>query len=60
MNIENLKVGDCIEFKACTRSHFRKAIRKITKIDWIGVRVRYHGCGDFALYSHEIIRKIGE
>ena len=59
MNIRGLKVGDRIEFKACTRSHYRKAIRKITGINANGrVEVRYHGWGDFQLYSREIIRKV--
>ncbi len=58
MDTRKLKVGDRIEFKACTRSHYRKAIRIITEIDEIAVRVRYHGYGDFALYPSEIIRKV--
>lgn len=59
MNIKNLKIGDRIEFKACTRSHYRKAIRKITDIDGYGrICVRYHGYGDFVLRPHEIIRKV--
>ena len=58
MNIRNLKVGDRIEFKACTRSDYKKAIRVITGIQNGRVEVRYHGYGDFQLYSREIIRKI--
>lgn len=58
MDIRHLKVGDRIEFKACTRSHYRKAIRIITEI-WDGrICVRYHGYNDFALYPREIIRKV--
>ena len=60
MDIRNLRVGDRIEFKACTRSHYRKAIRIITGFcEWNGnVEVRYHGWGDFQLRSREIIRKV--
>ena len=59
MNIKGLKVGDRIEFKACTRSHYRKAIRKITEIDMRGrICVRYHGHGDFVLRPSEIIRLV--
>ena len=58
MNIRGLKVGDRIEFKACTRSDHKKAIRIITGINDGRVEVRYHGYGNFQLYSHEIIRKV--
>ncbi len=58
MNIRGLKVGDRIEFKACTRSDYKKAVRVITSIDGGRVCVRYHGYGHFALFSCEIIRKV--
>lgn len=58
MDTRNLKVGDRIEFKACTRSHYKKAIRIITDIYDGTICVRYHGYGDFVLRSHEIIRKV--
>ena len=59
MDTRKLKVGDRIEFKACTRSHYRKAVRVITEVGKRGrICVRYHGYGDFALYDSEIIRKV--
>lgn len=55
-----IEKGDRIEFKVATRSHCRKAIRKVKKVErqhgW--VEVGYHGWPDFAVKAHEILRVI--
>lgn len=61
MDTSKLKVGDRIEFKASTRSDYKKAIRVITEIDTRGrICIRYHGYNDFMLYPSEVIRKVDD
>lgn len=52
--IENIKVGDYITFKAATRSHFRKATRKVVGLGETGPRVGYHGWPNFVVRWSEI------
>jgi len=58
MDLRKLKVGDVIEFKSPTRSHYKKARRKITGITDVNVTVtQYHGWKNFVVFPHEIIQK---
>lgn len=57
--LDTLSVGDYITFKCATRSHCRKATRKVTGFYFgffkrIGVEVHYHGWSGFVVKPHEI------
>lgn len=54
-----VNVGDEIEFKSATRSHCRKAIRKVTACQDGRVTVtKYHTWTNFAVRENEIIRVV--
>lgn len=57
--IQDLKPGDRIKFKSPTRSHYRKAIRPVTRVmaDFVAVS-QYHGWPDFVVRPEEIIEKV--
>jgi hypothetical protein len=52
---DNIKVGDYVTFKAATRTHYRKATRKVVGLSESGPRVGYHGWPDFIVRWDEII-----
>ena len=55
MRPHKLAIGDRITFTAATRSHHRRATRKVVGIDHEGrPQVRYHGWSDFIVQWHEV------
>lgn len=50
-----VKIGDRIKFKACTRSSYKVAWRKVVSF-WRGKPcvARYEGCSDFIVRWNEI------
>lgn len=55
MRPRKIKVGDTITFKSATRSNFKRATRKVTRVDDQGrPQVRYHGYSDFIVHWSEV------
>lgn len=55
MRMTKLAIGDRITFRAATRSHDRRATRKVVAIDHEGrPLVRYHGYDNFVVHWREV------
>lgn len=55
MRRRKLAIGDSITFRAATRSHDRRATRKVVGIDHEGrPLVRYHGWSKFIVHWREV------
>ena len=57
INLEQIKIGDRIQFRAVTRHSGATVWRVVTGVEYCGqlhIQVRYHGWGNFHVRNHEI------